>query len=255
MQGDDKMKLTKSYGFSGLMILLIIIQLINATAISTWPVQKDDELNYTYTYQNYDENNTLTINTSASISIIIKNVSDTLTYDAIFDVNDDVGDYGNNLKNHYEGVNLTSSTHFLPMIEMIIYTSYDFAALENEWAMFIGDTDETENFWYDNLTDTFYSADEITNMKISSSSNAYGYKISASWDEYKNLPAGSTHTELKYSKDGILLKCEYESQWVEGGSSDRLLENNDAKTISSFPLQVFGFCSILGIVVLFLKKR
>ncbi len=55
------MKRTKIFGISGLMILLLIIPIINAVAISSWPVQENDEFNFSLSYQFYDENNTLII--------------------------------------------------------------------------------------------------------------------------------------------------------------------------------------------------
>ncbi len=248
------MKQTKIYGICGLMILLIIIPTINAVAISSWPVEKDDKLKYSLSYQYYDENDTLIIDSSVSISIVIKKVDINLTYDVSCDVNDEVGDWGDSfLKNHVEGVNLTSSSHLLAIFTYIIYEASAFTEKENYWAELINFT--KEYFWADAFTFTTYSTDEITNMEFSSSSDAYGYEITASWDDYKNLPAGSYYSKLEYSKDGVLLRSEVSRHWVEGGDSDFILKNANRIIIPGFPLEILGFCSILGIVVIFLKKR
>jgi len=248
------MKRTKIYGISGLMILLIIIPIINAAAVSSWPVQENDELNFSLSYQFYDENNTLIIDSSVSISIVIKKVDINLTYDVSCDVNNEDDEWGNQRKESLEGSNLNSSDEFLHVFVMaIIYEASAFAEKENYWAELINFT--KEYFWVDTYTFTTYSADEITNMDFSSSSDAYGYEITASWDDYKNLPAGSRFSKVEYSKDGVLLKREYIWNWEEGGGDNWLLENDDLIKVPSFPLEILGFCSFLGIVVIFHKKK
>jgi len=42
---------------------------------------------------------------------------------------------------------------------------------------------------------------------------------------------------------------------VEGGGSDFLIEKTGAFKIPGFPYGILGFCSILGIVVIFLKNK
>jgi hypothetical protein len=248
------MKRTKIYGISGLMILLIIIPMINVIAVSSWPVQENDELNFSLSYQFYDENNTLIIDSSVSISIVIKKVDINLTYDVSCDVNNEDDEWGNQRKESLEGSNLNSSDEFLHVFVMaIIYEASAFAEKENYWAELINFT--KEYFWVDVRMFTTYSADEITNMDFSSSSDASGYEITASWDDYKNLPAGNRFSKVEYSKDGVLLKREYIWHWEEGGGDNWLLENDDLIKVSSFPLEILGFCSILGIIAIFLKKR
>ena len=248
------MKRTKMCGISGLMILLLFIPIINAVAISSWPVQKNDELKYSLSYQYYDESNSLIIDTSASISIFINEVDEQLTYNVSCDVNDEVGDWGDSyLKNYVEGVNLTSSNQSLDMFKAIIYEASEFATMENYWVNLVNHS--KEYFWVDAYTFTTYSADEITGMDYSSSSDAYGFEITASWDDYENLAAGNRHSELEYSKEGILLTHERSNHWVEGGGSDFLIEKTGAFKVPGFPYGIFGFCSILGILVIFLKNK
>ena len=247
------MKRTKIYGISGLMILLLIVQIINATAISSWSVEKNDEFNFSLSYQFYDETNALTEDTSANFSVIIKNVDINLTYDVSCEVDNKVGAWGSDLKEYVEGTNLTSNEEFLAVITELIYEDSVLADKENYWAELINTT--KDYFWVDALMFTIYSADEITNMDFSSSSNAYGYEITASWDDYNNLPAGSRFSKVEYSIDGVLLIKEISNHWEEGGGSDWVLENTDANKIPSFPLEILGFCSILGIVAIFKKKR
>jgi len=247
------MKRTKIFGISGLMILLLIIPIINAVAISSWPVQKNDELNFSLSYQFYDENNTLIIDSSVSISIVIKKVDINLTYDVSCDVNNEDDEWGNGRKEYLEGSNLTSGEEYLMLTTVLIYEASSFAEKENYWAELINFT--KEYFWADAYTFTTYSADEITNMEFSSSSDAYGYEITASWDEYKNLPAGSRYGKREYSKDGVLLIREISDHWVEGGGSDFVLKRTGAFIIPGFPYGIFGVCSILGIVAIFLKNK
>ncbi len=247
------MKRTKIYGISGLMILILIIPIINAVAISSWPVQENDELNFSLSYQFYDENNTLSVDASVEFSVIIKNVDENLTYDVSCEVDNKVGDWGSDLKEYWEGTNLTSGEEYLMLTTVLIYEASSFAEKENYWAELINFT--KEYFWADAYTFTTYSADEITNMEFSSSSDAYGYEITASWDEYKNLPAGSRYGKREYSKDGVLLIREISDHWVEGGGSDWVLENTNRIIIPGFPLSILGFCSIIGIIIIFLKKR
>ncbi|MBA7575027.1 hypothetical protein ES708_16843 [subsurface metagenome] len=247
------MKQTKIYGISGLMILLLPILMINVVAISSWPVQKDDELKYSLSYKYYDEDDTQNIDRTVSFNIIIKNVDINITYDVIFDVTEEDEDWAMGLMDYYESPNLNSTDEFLIVYKDIIYEATAFANKENDWATFINMT--KEYFWVDAYTFSTYSADEITNMDFSSSSNAYGYEITASWDDYENLPAGSYSTKIKYSQDGILLIYEYILDWEEGSGSNISLENDDLKKIYSFPLVIFGFCSILGIAVIILKNR
>ena len=185
------MKPTKIFGITGLMILLFIIPTINAVAISSWPVQKDDELNFTLSYRYYNENNTLIEDTSASISVVIKKIDNNLTYDVSCDPTVKVGDWGNKLKSRVEGSNLTSRAdglYLMPFVTPIIYEASVFANMENEWASSINFTKNF--FWADAFTFTTYSADEITNMDFSSSYNANGYEITASWDDKKILMQG-----------------------------------------------------------------
>jgi len=246
------MKRTKIYGISGLMILLIIIPMINVIAVSSWPVQENDELNFSLSYQFYDENNIVIEDTYANLSVIIKEVDINITYDLFCEVNVKVGGWGSLLAEFLGDKNLTSNEEFVRLTSVIIYEASAFADMEDYWAELINIV--KENFWIDALTFTTYTADEITNMEFSSSSDAYGYEITASWDDYRNLGAGSRSAELKFSKEGILLKFEQKIHWVEGGGSDWVLENTDANKIPSFPLEILGFCSILGIVVIFIKK-
>lgn len=239
------------------MILVIIIPIINAAALSSWPVQKDDQLNYSFSYQYYDENNLLTEDTSATFSVLITNVDENLTYDISCDVDVKVGEWGNSLKENAEGSNLTSSDKNLgvwALWTVIIYEGTAFADKENDWTTLINSTEEY--FWVDVLTFTIYSANEITNMDFSSSSDAYGYEITASWDDYLNLAAGSRSTEKRYSEDGVLLKYEESHRWVEkSGGYDWIVENLDQQRIPGFPFMAIGLCSLLGIAIIFLKKR
>jgi len=246
------MNRTKIYGISGLMIFLLIIPMINAAAISSWSVEENDEFNFSLSYQFYDENDVLIEDTYATFSVIIINVDINLTYDVSCEVDNKVGDWGIDLKEYVEGTNLTSNEEFLAVITVLIYEDSALADKEGYWAELIEATQDY--FWPDAYTFTTYSADEITNMDFSSSYNAYGYEITASWDEYENLPAGNSHIKYEYSKDGVLLISEVSRHWVEGGGSDWVLENTDANKIPSFPLEILGFCSILGIVVIYLKK-
>ena len=108
----------------------------------------------------------------------------------------------------------------------------------------------------DAYTFTTYSVAEITNMDFSGSSDAYGYEITASWDDYQNLAAGSRSSEKKYSEEGILLIYQESLRWEEkSGGYELVIENTDQQNIPSFPLSLLGLCSILGIAVIFLKKR
>lgn len=254
---DVKMKPFKIHGICGLIILFLIIPIINAAALSSWPVQKDDQLNFSFSYQYYDENNTLTEDTSAIFSILITNVDENLTYDISCDVNVKVGNWGSSLKNYAEGSNLTSTDEYLSVMALwtvIIYEASAFTDKENDWVTLINST--KEYFWIDVLTFSTYSADEITNMEFSSSSNAYGYKITAAWDDYKNLAAGSRSTEIKYSEDGVLLVYKDARHWVEkSGGYDLEVEKTDQQMIPGFSFGIFGLCSILGVVIIFLKNR
>ncbi len=248
-----KMKRTKICGILGLIFILIIMPTINVVAVSSWPVQKDDELNYSLSYQYRDKDKILIDKTSVEISVIIKNVDINLTYDVSFDIDNKVGTWGNNLKEFVEGTNLTSTEEDLTVFSKIIYETSAFADMESYWAERINIS--RNHFWVDAYTFTTYSADEITGMDYSSSSDAYGFKIIASWDDYENLPAGSRFYELKYSEDGILQIYESSYSWVEGSDYEWKLENADAKFITGFPYGIIGFCSILGIVVIFLKNK
>ena len=152
-----------------------------------------------------------------------------------------------------EGTNLTSTEEALTIFVEIIYEASALADMEIYWAEVINYS--RNNFWADAYTFTSYSADEITGMDYSFSSDAYGYKITASWDDFENLPAGSRSYELKYSEDGILLIYEHSFSWVEGIEFEYKIENADAKFIRGFPFQILGFCSILGIGLIFLKNK
>ena len=93
-------------------------------------------------------------------------------------------------------------------------------------------------------------------MDFSSSSDAYGYEITASWDDYLNLAAGSRFSEKRYSEDGVLLKYEESHRWVEkSGGYDWVVENADQQRIPGFPFMAIGLCSLLGIAIIFLKKK
>jgi len=247
------MKRTKTCGILGLIFILIIIPTIKVVAVSSWPVQKGDELNYSIYYKLRDKDKILIDKTSADISVIIKNVDINLTYNVSCDVDNKVGTWGSNLKEFVEGTNLTSTEEALTIFVKIIYEASALADMENYWAEIINYS--RNNFWVDAYTFTSYSVDNITTMDYSSSSDAYGYKITASWDDFENLPAGSRSYELKYSEDGILLIYEHSFSWVEGIEYEYKIENADAKFIHGFPFEILGFCSILGIVVIFLKNK
>jgi len=251
------MKSQKIHAIGCLMILVIFIQTFNAVAISSWPVQKDDQLNFSFSYQYYDENNTLTESTSATFSVIITNVDENLTYDISCDVDVIVGDWGNSLKDNAEVSNFTSTDEYLFVMTLwtvIIYEASTFADKENDWATFINMTKEC--FWVDGFHFETYSVAEITNMDFSSSSDAYGYEITASWDDYQNLAAGSRSSEKKYSEEGILLTYQESHRWEEKrGGYELVVENTDQQNIPSFSFSLLGLCSILGIAIIFLKKR
>jgi hypothetical protein len=251
------MKLTKIHCFGGGILFLLIFPIITATALSSWLVHKGDQLNYSFSYKTYDEHNSLTEDTTATIVILINNVGNNLTYDITCDVKVKVGVWGNSLKEHVEGSNLTSTDNSLFVLvysSAIIYEASTFADKENEWVTLINTTEDY--FWYETLNFTYYSADEITNMEFSSSADANGYKITASWDDYANLQAGSWSKEVLYSEEGILLKFKDSRRWVEkNGGSDVVLEQADSQAIPGLPISVLSYSSILGVVVLFLKKK
>ncbi|QEE18126.2 hypothetical protein DSAG12_03964 [Promethearchaeum syntrophicum] len=247
------MNRTKRCGILGMIFILLIMPTINVIAVSSWPVQKDDELNYSLSYEYSDNDKILTEKTSAEISVIIKNVDDNLTYDVNCDVDNDVGTWGTNMKKNVEGTNLISTEEALTVFVKIIYEASAFADMESYWVERINFSKNF--FWVDTYTFTTYSVDEITGIDYSSSSDAYGYKITASWDDFETLPAGSRSYEIKYSENGILQIYENSYSWVEGIEYEWKIEDADAKFIPSFPLEIFGFCLILGIGVIFSKKR
>lgn len=251
-----KMELAKNHRFGVLILVLLILPIINTAALSSWPVQKDDKLNFSLSVQYYDENYTLTEDISATIVIIISDVGNNLTYDITCDVNVKVGDWGSSLKEHVEGSNLTSTDNFLsvPSLGSVpIYEGSAFADKENDWISFINATEEI--FWVDAFTFTIYSAEEIKNMDFSSSSDAYGYEITASWAAYENLHAGDWSREKLYSEEGILLKYKETRHWIEkSGSFDWLVENEEKQAIPGLPVSIFSFFCILGIAVIFFKK-
>ncbi|MHA1674346.1 MAG: hypothetical protein ACTSYI_12055 [Promethearchaeota archaeon] len=250
------MKLAKNHGFGVLILVLLILPTIYTAALSSWPVQKDDQLNFSLSVQFYDENNTLTEDASATIVIIIKDVGNNLTYDITCDVNVKVGDWGNTLKEHVEGSNLTSADNFLSVPFLgseAIFEGSAFTDKENDWATYINKTEEI--FWVDAFTFTTYSAEEITNMDFSSSSNAYGYEITASWAAYENLHAGDWFREKLYSEEGILLKFKETRHWIEkSGGFDWSIENEEKQAIPGLPISIFSIFCILGIAVIFFKK-
>ncbi|MHA1646761.1 MAG: hypothetical protein ACTSVL_04230 [Promethearchaeota archaeon] len=135
----------------------------------------------------------------------------------------------------------------------IIYNASYFAEKEADWVILINNTEKC--FWADALTFTYYSANEITNMHLSTSSNATGYEITASWDDYKNLKAGSRSEELTYTDDGILLKYEEKHHWNEKDDWQLTLEKADSNNIPAFPFVIFSICSIFGIIFILRKKR
>ena len=248
-----KMKRTKICGILGMIFILIIMPTLNVVAVSSWSVQKDDELNYSLSFECSDNDKILTEKTSADISIIIKNVDINLTYDVSCDVDNKVGTWGTNMKENVEGANLISTEEFLTVFSKIIYEASAFADMESYWEELINYSKNV--FWVDAYTFTSYSVDEITGIDYSSSSDAYGYKITASWDDFETLPAGSRSFELKYSEDAILQIYEYSYSWVEGSEYEWKMEYADAKFIPGFPLDILGFCSILGIGIIFIKKK
>jgi hypothetical protein len=247
-----KIKKNKIYAICGLMMVLIITPMINAGAISSWPVQPDTELYFSLSDQYYNRDNVCLRDISASLSVFIKDVDNVITYDVSWEIDEKVGAFNPYLKG-LEGTDITSNEEFVAVSAVIIYENSAFAEMESYWTELINTT--RENFFVDNRTFGTYSADEIPDMDFSSSVDSCGFEITASWGDYKEILAGNRIWKKTFSQDGILLEYEKAIYLKEGGSNELIFKNNVVNTIPSFPIEFLGYCSILGIVVVFIKRK